>query len=148
MARVLWRACCGVCVRKRSHAPVCSLSDTALCNNGVRNGSEACDDGNGDSGDGCSSTCTVESGWLCSGGNASAPDVCVNGSAAERAALRELCVANSGWCATNKWTGDTDDFCADSLSEDGTSNCASGGSGCANGWTGVGCNSAGRVTRM
>ena len=79
-----------------------------------------------------------------------APDVCVENPhrAVERAALRTLCVANGAWCSTNKWTGDTDDYCANSLSESGTSDCTSGGAECSNGWYGVGCNSAGRVTRM
>jgi fibro-slime domain-containing protein len=35
------------------------------CGNGIIEGTEACDDGNTQSGDGCSSTCTLESGWKC-----------------------------------------------------------------------------------
>ncbi|MEO6602837.1 MAG: SUMF1/EgtB/PvdO family nonheme iron enzyme, partial [Polyangiaceae bacterium] len=37
----------------------------ALCGNGVLDGSERCDDGNPDSGDGCSATCKVETAWGC-----------------------------------------------------------------------------------
>ena len=37
----------------------------AVCGDGVRAASEQCDDGNSDSGDGCSDTCAYEAGWLC-----------------------------------------------------------------------------------
>ena len=37
-------------------------STGAVCGNGVREGAEECDDGNTTSGDGCSSTCTLEAG--------------------------------------------------------------------------------------
>lgn len=40
-----------------------------LCGDGVRGGTEACDDGNENDGDGCSKECTVESGWVCLGGD-------------------------------------------------------------------------------
>lgn len=39
----------------------------AVCGNGVIEGDQACDDGNTEDGDGCSSTCTIEEGWTCSG---------------------------------------------------------------------------------
>ena len=38
----------------------------SLCGNGIIDTGEVCDDGNANSGDGCSSTCAVESGWNCS----------------------------------------------------------------------------------
>ncbi len=37
-----------------------SQSSSAVCGNGIIEGSEGCDDGNTTSGDGCSSTCTIE----------------------------------------------------------------------------------------
>ena len=37
----------------------------------------SCDDGNAESGDGCSSECVVEVGYICSGGNISSKSVCV-----------------------------------------------------------------------
>ncbi len=46
----------------------CSIDGTScelLCRNGVRDDGEECDDGNPDSGDGCSSSCTIEAGWIC-----------------------------------------------------------------------------------
>ena len=44
----------------------CSGETPPVCGDGVLDPGETCDDGNGDSGDGCSSTCQVESGWNCS----------------------------------------------------------------------------------
>ncbi len=57
---------------------------TMICGNGVRSGTEACDDGNTLSGDGCASDCTtVEPGFNCprAGGacTAAATQVCGNG---------------------------------------------------------------------
>lgn len=37
------------------------------CADGYLRGAEACDDGNGQNGDGCSSTCTLEPGFICTG---------------------------------------------------------------------------------
>ncbi len=37
----------------------------AQCGDGVRSGQEACDDGNGDDGDGCSSACALETDYAC-----------------------------------------------------------------------------------
>ena len=36
-----------------------------LCGDGIIAGTEKCDDGNATSGDGCSSTCTIERGYVC-----------------------------------------------------------------------------------
>jgi cysteine-rich repeat protein len=46
---------------------------TGNCGNGKKTGNEGCDDGNNASGDGCSSTCTVEPGYSCVGDS---PSVC------------------------------------------------------------------------
>ncbi|MDD5025812.1 MAG: DUF4215 domain-containing protein [Candidatus Peribacteraceae bacterium] len=43
-----------------------------ICGNGALEGSEECDDGDTDAGDGCSATCTVETGYSCAG----EPSVC------------------------------------------------------------------------
>src|SRR5882724_2997625 len=45
-----------------------------LCGNGVLDAAERCDDANGESGDGCSSTCRIETGWSCDQGE---PTHCV-----------------------------------------------------------------------
>jgi cysteine-rich repeat protein len=49
-----------------------------ICGDGIRAGSETCDDGNAANSDGCSSTCAVESGFTCADPAAplAAPDVC------------------------------------------------------------------------
>lgn len=44
----------------------------ALCGDGVKQGSETCDDGNSISNDGCANNCRLEQGWTCTG----APSVC------------------------------------------------------------------------
>lgn len=49
-----------------------SLRLTTTCGNGRVGFGEACDDGDADAGDGCSSTCVVEDGYQCSG----APSTC------------------------------------------------------------------------
>ena len=42
---------------------------TTRCGDGCWAGSEECDDGNSDDGDGCSSACKVERGWICLNSN-------------------------------------------------------------------------------
>ena len=49
---------------------------TSICGDGIRTGSEGCDDQDADNGDGCSSTCQVETGWKCTGGSPSSFDIC------------------------------------------------------------------------
>ena len=46
------------------------------CGDGVRNGTEECDDGNDIDGDGCGSTCVIEAGYICDGGSVSSRDYC------------------------------------------------------------------------
>ncbi|HEY4103084.1 MAG TPA: DUF4215 domain-containing protein, partial [Polyangiaceae bacterium] len=41
-----------------------------ICGNGVIQGTETCDDGNANGGDGCSSSCKLEAGWRCPAMNA------------------------------------------------------------------------------
>jgi cysteine-rich repeat protein len=45
---------------------------TALCGNGILEGTETCDDGNLTAGDGCGNNCRVEQAWQCTG----TPSVC------------------------------------------------------------------------
>jgi proprotein convertase subtilisin/kexin type 5 len=51
---------------------------TEICGDGIRF-AQQCDDGNTISGDGCSSTCTIEPGWICmkNPANPTGPDYCV-----------------------------------------------------------------------
>ncbi len=60
------------CTPCDSSGPVISVCGP-FCGDGVKNGPEACDDGNQTSGDGCSASCTVEAGFTCVG---SAPTRC------------------------------------------------------------------------
>jgi cysteine-rich repeat protein len=46
-------------------SPSLTFATLPLCGDGVRQGSEVCDDGNMVTGDGCDSSCTVEIGWAC-----------------------------------------------------------------------------------
>jgi len=50
-----------------------------LCGDGflMINYTNYCDDGNLVSGDGCSSTCSLEIGFLCADGNAYTPSTCI-----------------------------------------------------------------------
>lgn len=47
------------------HAYTCSDEALPICGDGALDAFEACDDGNMEDGDGCSSACEVESGWVC-----------------------------------------------------------------------------------
>ena len=53
--------------------------ETAACGNGRLESGEACDDGNGASGDGCSASCAIETGWSCSGTPSSCVGNCGDG---------------------------------------------------------------------
>ena len=47
-----------------------------VCGDGLRAGTEACDDQNTSNNDGCSSSWTIESNYVCSGGTTSSKDTC------------------------------------------------------------------------
>ena len=52
-----------------------------ICGDGKvlkRNYDNYCDDGDNDSGNGCSSTCVIEEDFTCTGGNSNSPDTCNN----------------------------------------------------------------------
>ena len=56
------------------------ITDSTICEphrgDSKRAGSETCDDGNTNDGDGCSSLCAIESNYIWSGGSVSSPDSC------------------------------------------------------------------------
>ncbi len=54
----------------------------ARCGDGDLVGAEACDDGNADDGDGCSSICAVEPGWACQGVPSTCSTTCGDGTRA------------------------------------------------------------------
>ena len=75
--------------------------EPSTCGNGTVELGEACDDGNPNSGDGCSSTCTVESGYTCTG---TAPSVCVSGCGNGTLDAGEEC--DSGGVTNDRCTAD------------------------------------------
>ncbi|MHC4698767.1 MAG: DUF4215 domain-containing protein [Planctomycetota bacterium] len=58
---------------------VAEIDPESICGDGVIEVPEECDDGNADSRDGCSSTCSVEDGWECSGEPSTCTEVCGDG---------------------------------------------------------------------
>ncbi|CAI2380290.1 unnamed protein product [Moneuplotes crassus] len=70
-----------------------------ICGDGLKAGTEKCDDGNTNNGDGCSSTCQVESSWVCTGGSTTAKDectFCTTGWYQNNAATPTTCVTQCG----------------------------------------------------
>lgn len=67
---------CGSCGNVCPSGQACNtgvcVSPPTTCGNGIRESSEQCDQGNINSGDGCSVMCTIEPGWICVG----SPSVC------------------------------------------------------------------------
>ena len=87
-------------------ASICTL-DT--CGNGTRAGSEACDDGNNDSGDGCSAFCVVEPGYdcgasgttcvaaSCGDGIVASPEICDDRNVIAGDGCSATCTMEPGW---------------------------------------------------
>lgn len=88
---------------------------TKTCGNGIREGSEECDDGNTLGSDGCSSTCTIETGWtcnlavspntcsaICGNGRKDGTEVCDDGNTVSGDGCKNDCSAiENGWnCLT------------------------------------------------
>jgi len=81
---------------------------SVVCGDGALEGAEACDDGNTNANDGCSSTCVVESGWLCDGAPSTCLTTCGDGVLAGLEACDDTnmapndgcdstCVIEAGW---------------------------------------------------
>lgn len=90
---------CGACGRRGPNGACIGVG----CGNRVLDPGEACDDGNVNAGDGCSSTCTIEPGWRCPAiGRACAPicgdgrlvgvETCDDGNAIAGDGCNEICV--------------------------------------------------------
>ena len=76
----------------------------AVCGDGFKSGSEECDDGNTDDGDGCSAECTVEKGYDCSSGtcNPVAPGAsCGNGTVEDDEECDDANTQSGDGCAAN-----------------------------------------------
>jgi cysteine-rich repeat protein len=83
------------------------------CGNGALEGAEACDDGNPDSGDGCSDVCEVEHGFDCTGEPSSCVSTCGDGLVASDEACdddgtvtgdgcSDTCSIETGWSCTGE----------------------------------------------
>lgn len=83
----------------------CFAGVNAVCGNGRREKGEACDDGNGNNGDGCSATCKLEAGYVCSE-NFKMLSTCTVGcgNGVVDVALGEDCDDNSACCKDCKFT--------------------------------------------
>jgi cysteine-rich repeat protein len=85
----------------------------AECGDGVVQGDESCDDGNGSDLDGCSSECQVEGGWTCTGepsvctlncgnGILDAGETCDDGNAGGGDGCSSECVVEAGYSCTGQ----------------------------------------------
>lgn len=87
-----------------------------VCGDGTRQGTEECDDGNTDDGDGCSSECTVENGWDCSSGTCvlkPAPETCGDGVVEGDEVCDDGNTENGDGCAANCLVVETGYACPD-----------------------------------
>ena len=81
--------------------------NTETCGNGALEGTEQCDDGNFDTGDGCNQTCGVENLWTCSGEPSVCnricgdgfvgPEACDDGGTAPGDGCSATCEVETGW---------------------------------------------------
>ncbi|MFN2378329.1 MAG: DUF4215 domain-containing protein, partial [Candidatus Binatia bacterium] len=93
----------GACLHDGDAATIQGKLDGALndvvgdigCGNGQLEGDEACDDGNGVDGDGCSSLCTVEN--LCGNGVIDSADLCDDGNNNAGDGCSESCLIETGY---------------------------------------------------
>lgn len=104
-----------------------ALMVPAVCGNALVEASEACDDGNLDAGDGCSTTCTVEQGYTC---DMASPSVCMDIdeclTGADSCDANAACTNTAGsfTCACNAGYEGTGMLCTD------IDECAAGTAGC------------------
>ena len=77
-----------------------TVAEKLVCGDGLRASTEACDDGNQASGDGCSAACAVEAGYVCIGGeDLVSTDMCELGTAVMTEGFETATV--SQWSPTN-----------------------------------------------
>lgn len=62
------------CPAGQSEDPAAPALCAVRCGDGIKHSSEACEDANTTSGDGCSNTCAIEPGYICTG----TPSTCIN----------------------------------------------------------------------
>lgn len=119
--------------------------DSARCGDGVRQPSEACEDGNTAAGDGCGATCVVESGWVCPAGGGrcraaacgdgivAGAEQCDDGDASAQDGCDASCQLEPGFKCTTPGQACEPTTCGDKVVE-GTEQCDDGnhnmGDGC------------------
>ena len=103
--------------------------NVAVCGDGTKAASEACDDGNKMVDDGCSATCTVETGWNCTGspkstctrltcgnGKLDNGEQCDDGNTAANDGCSGACQVEAGWeIEPNNTDATANDFAARAL---------------------------------
>ena len=97
--------------------PCTKMDDPAdsVCGNGEVTGNEACDDGNTENDDGCSSTCVIEDGWkceepgqpctkidepadsICGNGEVTGDEACDDSNTEDGDGCSSACVIEDGW---------------------------------------------------
>jgi cysteine-rich repeat protein len=90
-------------------------SSAQSCGNGIREGSEGCDDGDTTPGDGCSASCTIETGYSCVGepsvctstavcgnGVINSGEACDDGDTSSGDGCSSTCSVESGWTCANE----------------------------------------------
>lgn len=92
-----------------------------VCGNGVKTGSETCDDGNTFAGDGCSTSCSVESGYACTGSPSTCDTVCGDGVVAGDEICDDGNAVNTDGCV-----GCESAFCGDGFVQAGPEECDDG----------------------
>ena len=125
------------------------LYTLSVCGDNRRQGTEGCDDGNENDGDGCSAVCQPEAGFACTGGETGGSDVCEAGCGDGLRAGAEQCDANGeslgcvacrvvlGWNCTGGSASSKDtctSVCGDGVTATGAEACDDGntksGDGC------------------
>src|SRR5512133_489402 len=117
----------------------------AICGDGKVIAPESCDDGNLESGDGCSSACMIESGaecvegkpctqppWQCGDGVVQFPESCDDGNNLSGDGCTKLCTLEIGWTCLDEGTTTCQSVCGDGIVT-GQEQCDNGnvlGSGC------------------
>lgn len=102
-------------------------SNPIACGNGKVEGTEACDDGNNTSGDGCSSACVVEAGYFCTG----APSTCTQGASLPSVTLLDFNPAGYTLTSPTREPLSTSDLVARCIVGAGPWNCTCGAAGVA-----------------
>lgn len=95
---------CGACGNVCPGIQVCLNSACAtpppVCGDGIKSGTEACDDGNLTNGDGCSSTCQVEPGFACAGNPSVCAPICGDGIRSGAEACDDGNLSNGDGCSS------------------------------------------------